>query len=430
MGLREFASEIVYGDRRSWTPTLAEMAQSAGYEPRSLRSAPAVTPSSALRHSAVFACRNLLVRDVSTLPVDCYAGRAEVPPPTIVADPSPEPGVSAEAWLAQVVDSAVMRGNIFGLVTSLTPSGYAEKTQIINPDEVEYDRRRGWRVAGQPVELYELGGALWHVPLFPPPGSRFGLSVIEHARQLIGLGLAAQGFGADFFNSPQPTGVLSLDYEAVTDEQSKTVKRRFKEAVEQRDVVVLARAAKYESLRVSPEESQFLETIAANDGQIARFFGIPAAKIGASTKAGSGGGDMQYSNIEQQQLAYYVDAVRPLLVTIERAWSRLLPPGQRVQFVPDAILRVDTTTRYNAHASALAAGWMTANEVRELEDLPPLTAEGESMPVAELTRALQQIYLSVGTVITSDEAREILNRAGAGLSLPGDVTNGGGAPNA
>jgi HK97 family phage portal protein len=424
MGLRELASRAVYGEQRTWNPKLGDMMRGRGYEPRSSR-AVTVNAVSALQHSAVFACRNLLVRDVSTLPVDVFAGRAEVPPPTIVADPSPEPGVSAEAWLAQVVDSAVMRGNVFGLVTSVTSSGHAERTAIINPDEVDYNPKRGWRVAGEPVELYELGGSLWHVPLFPPAGSRFGLSVLEHARQMIGLGLAAQGFGREFFEAPQPTGLLSLDFDNVTDEQSKTVKRRFKESVEQRDVVVLAKAAKYQPLSISPEESQFLQTIAANDGQIARFFGVPAAKIGASTKAGSGGGDVQYSNIEQQQLAYYVDAVRPLLVAIERAWSRLLPPGQRVQFVPDAILRVDTTTRYNAHASALGAGWMTVNEVRELEDLPPLGAGG--MGVAELTRALQQIYLSAGSVITSDEAREILNRAGAGLALPGNITSGGGA---
>lgn len=375
MGLRDIVA-VLAGETRAWSSTsLSGM----GLVERSSYAGRAVYVGAGrddmLRHSAVYACRNLLVRDISTLPVDVFRGRAEVEPPMVVADPSPDPQVSQEAWVAQLVDSGLMRGNIFGLVVQREANGYPAKILPLSPDDVDMVQRPGrpaeWRALGAKVELYQLGGDLWHVPLFPPPGRVLGLSALEYARQSIMLGRAAEGFGSAFFDSPQPSGVLSIDVPEVTDDQAKTIKRRFRESVANREPVVLSKVTDYKPLSIKPEESQFLQTIAANDGQIARFFGVPAAKIGAASAAG-GPGMMKYSNVEQDQLAYYTEAVRPMLVVIERAWSRLIPGRQRVLFNPDAILRVDTRTRYDAHASAINAGWMTPNEVRDLEDMPPI----------------------------------------------------------
>lgn len=373
MGLRDVVA-VLAGERRAWSSTsLTGM----GLVERSTYSGRMVytggRAEDLMRHSAVYACRNLLVKDISTLPVDVFRGRAEVDPPSIVANPSPEPQVAQEVWVAQLIDSAVMRGNIFGLVTQREPNGYPAKILPVSPDEVECLERPGkpteWRALGARVELFELGGDLWHVPFFPPAGKVLGLSPLEYARTSIMLGRAAEGFGAGFFDAPQPSGVLSIDVPEVTDDQAKTIKRRFRESVANREPVVLSKVTDYKPLSIKPEESQFLQTIAANDGQIARFYGVPAAKIGAASAAG-GPGMMKYSNIEQDQTAYYVDAVRPLLEVLERAWSRLIPGRQRVKFNPEAILRVDTRTRYDAHASAITAGWMTPNEVREIEDMP------------------------------------------------------------
>lgn len=382
--LREFADRLAgVSEGRSWTSTsLAGMGLGDGRTTPGGNAVYGVGSSNPMAHSAVYACRNLLVRDISTLPVDVMRGRAEVPPPTVVSDPSPDPAVPVEAWVAQVVDSAVMRGNVFGLVTEVEPSGFPRKVLIVSPDEVSAWRRRDgsieWRVFNSKVSLWQEGGELWHVPLFPSAGQFLGPSPLELARQQIELGRTAHGFGLSFFRSPQPTGVLSIDTPDLTELQASTIKRRFVESVQTREPVVLSRVSDYRPLSITPEESQFLDTIAANDGQIARYFGVPASKIGASTR--SGAGDLQYANIEQDQIAYYTDALRPLLVVLERAWSRLIPRGQRVQFNPEAVLRVDTRTRYDAHASALGAGWMVVNEVRELEDLPPLPG-GDRPPV-------------------------------------------------
>ena len=390
MRIREMAgvAGALLGERRVWQArTLVDMGLADGR--RGEGSYAWQASRMPLVHSAVYACRNLLVRDISTLPVDVLRGRTHVAPPMIVTDPSPDPAVSAEAWVAQMVDSAVMRGNVFGLVTEMEPSGFPRKIRLVSPDDVStYRNGRGeivWHVFGSRVELWQEGGDLWHVPLFPPPGGFLGLSPLEHARQMIALGLDAQGFGMAYFRQPQPTGVLSINVPELSGPQADQIKTRFVESVSTREPVVLSNVANYTPLSVTPEESQFLDTIAANDGQIARFFGVPAAKIGAATRAAAG--DLQYANVEQDQLSYYTDAIRPLLVVLERAWSRLIPRGQRVSFNPDAILRVDTRTRYDAHASALNAGWKTKNEVRDLEDLPPLPG-GDELPSAPQPAAI------------------------------------------
>lgn len=383
MGVREVASALL-GERRMWNPkSLVDMGL---VEPRRGEGSYSYAAMNRpLTHSAVYACRNLLVRDISTLPVDVLRGTSEVAPPMIVSDPSPDPTVPVEAWVAQMVDSAVMRGNVFGLVTEVEPTGFPRKVKLISPDDVSTTRNaRGeieWYVFGSQVRLFQEGGDLWHVPLFPQPGALLGLSPLEHARTMIALGLDAQGFGSSFFRSPQPTGIISIDVPELNPVQTKQIKRTFIESTRDREPVVLSNVGGYTPLGIKPEESQFLATIAANDGQIARFFGVPGPKIGASTRAGAG--TVQYSNIEQDQLSYFTDAVRPLLVVLEKAWSRLIPRGQRVLFNPDAILRVDTRTRYDAHASALQARWMTVNEVRALEDMPPMDG-GDELPAAPL----------------------------------------------
>jgi phage portal protein BeeE len=81
---------------------------------------------------------------------------------------------------------------------------------------------------------------------------------------------------------------------------------------------------------------------------------------------------MTYSNVESRALDLLRYAIDPVLCVIEQGLSELLPRPQYVQAKRDALLRMTTLDRYQAHALALSSGWKTLDEVRALEDLPPL----------------------------------------------------------
>jgi len=116
-----------------------------------------------------------------------------------------------------------------------------------------------------------------------------------------------------------------------------------------------------------PEEAQFLETTRANVATIARYFGVQPELIG-----GESGGSLTYANVEQRALDFLTFGLRPWLVRLEVALSALLASKTDVKFNAAALVRTDLLTRYQAHESAIRAGWKLRSEVRDLEDLPPI----------------------------------------------------------
>jgi HK97 family phage portal protein len=107
-----------------------------------------------------------------------------------------------------------------------------------------------------------------------------------------------------------------------------------------------------------------------NTQQIARIYAIPPEMIGADS-----GNAMTYSNIEARDLSFLKYALQPWLGRLERAMNTLVPRGQYVKFNAGGLLRTDTLNRYQAHAIALDQGFLTLNEVRDLEDRPPLSSD-------------------------------------------------------
>ena len=100
---------------------------------------------------------------------------------------------------------------------------------------------------------------------------------------------------------------------------------------------------------------------------IARYFGVQPELIG-----GESGGSLTYANVEQRALDFLTFGLRPWLVRLEVALSALLSSTTTVKFNAAALVRTDLLTRYQAHESAIRAGWKLRSEVRDLEDLPPV----------------------------------------------------------
>lgn len=330
-----------------------------------------VTDQVAMAHSAVWACTSLYSRLISTLPFHAYRETGgisrRIATPAVLSQPNP--GQRFPHWASQVVESLVLRGNAFGLVLGRNAAGRPTGVQVLHPDLVQarYDYRSdeiSYRIGGVEVPA----DAVWRCAINVGPGSPFGKSVLEYAAQSVGLGVAAQRYGSEFFGSGgHPTGVLETEQE-LTGDQAEAIRQRWAAAMQdQRGVAVLGLGFGYRPVQITPTDTEFLNAYKLSVQDVCRFFSIPPEMVGSES-----GASMTYSNVESRALDLLRYAIDPVLVELEAGLTELLPVPQYVQANRDALLRMTTRDRYEAHASALSAGWMSVDEVRELEDLPPL----------------------------------------------------------
>jgi HK97 family phage portal protein len=229
-----------------------------------------------------------------------------------------------------------------------------------------------YRVDGRQVDPADL----WHVRAFTTPGNVLGLSPVAHARQAVGLGLGAEQYAAKLFGeSAIPSGLLSTD-QHIRPSEAADLKEQWKNAHHgRRDVAVLGSGARFQAITIPPEEAQFLETTRANVATIARYFGVQPELIG-----GESGGSLTYANVEQRALDFLQFCLPPWIVRTELALSALLSSTTTVKFNAAGLVRTDLLTRYQAHESAIRAGWKLRSEVRELEDLAPVAGIDDQEP--------------------------------------------------
>ena len=344
-----------------------------------------VDPESALRHSAWWASVELIAGVGSSLPLDEFREQAgeqvTVRLSSLFADPDPDPSITAQAWRAQVLRSAAARGNAYALLTG-GESGSPTGATTLHPDRVRWDYRDGrWvtLVDNAVMDRWPLG-PLWHFALFQPPGSPIGMSPVEHHRQTIGTALAAQQFGAQFFgNSGVPPYIVKMPGKP-NSEQSKQLKKELKDATSGGEPLIIPSEITFEKVTISPEDSQFLDTQRLGVEEIARIIlgGFPEL-IGAAV---TGGGSVTYANREQRMADFIALSLAPrYLVPLEAALSALLPRGRYIKHNLDALLRADLKTRYESYqlaaqvADTMGAPLLTSDEMRRLENRPPLTED-------------------------------------------------------
>ena len=335
---------------------------------------PVVTTDSAMRLSAVGACIRLLAGLGSTLPLDQQRRRdgLTVDVPRSVLFDRPQPGVTLSTWLYQVWSSLLTAGNAYGLVTSVGANGYLTTVELLDPSVVQWraDERDGWVVTVDRQDMRRYPeGPLWHVPIFTMPGAPYGLSPVQHAKQTIAGGLSAERFGTDFFTGGgTPNAILYSDTE-LTQEQAQGIKSAFVGSTAgNREPAVMGAGLRYERISVAPDEAQFLDQQRFTVEQIARIYGVAPEMIGGATS----GSSVTYANREQRAADFLTFGLMPYLIALEDGLSPLVPGPNRVKFNLDGVLRSDLKTRYEAHAVAITSGFLTVDEVRQIEDRPPL----------------------------------------------------------
>jgi HK97 family phage portal protein len=339
-----------------------------------------VTDETAMQLLAVAASVRLLSDAVSGLPLDAVRASGEIretiePPPAIVSDPfgsTIDKGrPTRRQGLGQMMVSLLLRGNAYCLVLACDNRGRPTMLQVLHPDRVtcEFDEggRRQYKVNRVPVPAESI----IHVMGMSFPEAATGMSVIAYARQSIGLGLAAEEFGARFFGEgAHMTGVVEIEADLDV-ERARGIKENFSAShaglKNSHTVGVLTGGAKWKPISVTPEDAQFLGTRAAQNLDIAMLFGVPPHMLGQVDKTTSWG-----TGIEQQGLGFLAYTLSAWLGRFEDAWSAMLPRPQTAVFNADALLRTDTAGRYAVYTAARSVGILTTNEIRALENYAPV----------------------------------------------------------
>jgi HK97 family phage portal protein len=332
-----------------------------------------VNDRSALGVTAYNACVQLIADSIASMPWDSYrkgpdGRRVEVSPQSsLLREPSPE--MSVFDWKHMLTVSLLMRGNFYGLVGERDVLGYPTIIQPIHPDSVQIDRdpdtfRKRVRVNGKLTPERDL----FHIPAFRLPGMDTGLSPIGMARHSLGLSLAAQEYGAKWFaDGAAPSSVLETDAN-LTDDQVKRVQRGWIASHGgRRRPAVLSGGFKWKPITITPEESQFLQTRQHQALEACQILRVPPHMVAIVDKSTSWG-----TGIEQQSIGFVTYTLRSWLTRIESAMDRVSPRGQFTKFNVDGLLRGDIKARYEAYRVALDGGFRNPDEVRALEDLPPI----------------------------------------------------------
>jgi hypothetical protein len=190
----------------------------------------------------------------------------------------------------------------------------------------------------------------------------------------------------------------------VEDEQAVAIKAKLVRAQQRREPLVVGRDCEYKPISIPPNEAQFIEAQQLTATQIAAIYGVMPRKAG-----GIHGDSQTYSNVSMDQISEITDTLDPWLVRFESALARCLPAAQYATFNRDARIRHDIQTRFAAYHQARDMGLMTQNEVRDLEELEPLTAGVGDDPLplqvlVAMARGIKEIPKSFESLVTESPA--------------------------
>lgn len=328
-----------------------------------------VTSRDATSLSSVYRALSIISTSVRQLPLHAERdGVVLANQPSLIAKPNLQSTLAA--FVEETTLSLAVSGNAYWL-KDVDAAGRVTNLTVLNPAEVtethtNWGRVTKWTFLGQDF----TPDRIVHLKFMRVLDQVKGLGPIQADQAELRGALDTRDFAANWFpDSGTPAGGYLKSDQFLNDGDGEKARDTWKGAVEDRvGVPVLGNGFEFKSFHLSPKDALWIEAQQFDVTRVARMFGIPFGMLGAQTE----GSSLTYTNVEQEWLAFTKFALSRYLGEIEDAFTELLPRGTRARFNLDAFLRADTTTRYAAHAVALEKGFMTVNEVRALENLPPL----------------------------------------------------------
>ena len=351
-----------------------------------------VNERSSMQMTAVYSCVRILSEAVAGLPLHFYRytdnggkEKAADHPLYFLLHDEPNPEMTSFVFRETLMTHLLLWGNAY---SQIIRNGKGEVIALypLMPDRMNVERdSKGQLYYEYTVSMDDAPTVKGSTVVLPPtevlhiPGLGFdglvGYSPIAMAKNAIGMAIACEEYGAKFFaNGAQPSGVLE---HPGTLKDPARVRESWQAAFggshNANKVAVLEEGLKYTPISVPPEQAQFLETRKFQINEIARIFRVPPHMVGDLEKS-------SFSNIEQQSLEFVKYTLDPWVSRREQSMARSLLTAEEkkqyfVKFNVDGLLRGDYQSRMNGYAVGRQNGWMSANDIRELENLDRIPEE-------------------------------------------------------
>ena len=345
-----------------------------------------------MQMTAVYACVRILSEAIAGLPLHLYKYTDDGGKEKAIDHPlyqllhdEPNPEMSSFVFRETLMTHLLLWGNAYAQIIR---NGKGEVIALypLMPNRMRVDRDdKGQlyytynRVYDEALKTKTMTVTLRPYEVLHIPGLGFdglvGYSPIAMAKNAIGLAIATEEYGAKFFaNGAAPSGVLEHPSTLKNPEKLREAwQSQFGGSQNSNRIAVLEEGLKYTPISISPEQAQFLETRKFQINEIARIFRVPPHMVGDLEKS-------SFSNIEQQSLEFVKYTLDPWVVRWEQNLQRILLTTDEkkdyfFKFNVDGLLRGDYASRMSGYATARQNGWMSANDIRELENLDRIPEE-------------------------------------------------------
>lgn len=353
-----------------------------------------VNRDTVLTYSAVYACVSLISQDIGKMRVKLMQQMASgiwkeftnaAHSPVLRKPNHYQTRVKFFEWW---ITSKLIFGNTYalknrdqrGVVTGLYILDPSRVTVLVAPGGDVFYKLATDHLSGLEAEVIVPAREIIHdimIALFHP---LVGVSPIFACGLAATQGVNIQTNSTNFFgNMSRPSGILTAPG-AISNETAVRLKTHWDENYKGEfagKVAVLGDGLKYEPMSVNAVDSQLIEQLKWTAENVCTAFHVPPYKIGIGPMPA-------YNNIEALNQEYYSQCLQSLIESAEICLDEglELPSGYGTEFDVDALLRMDTATRYKAHSDAIGGGWLAPNEVRRKEDLDPV--EGGDTPYLQV----------------------------------------------
>jgi len=343
-----------------------------------------VTVQSAIQLSTVYACVRVISETVASLPLGIYETvndgneKATDHPLYRLLHDEPNSEMTSFVFREVMLAHLLLYGNSYSQIIRSGKNTVIALYPLL-PDHMDVDRDSKGNLTytyttsdGKTVVMKPRD--VLHIPGLGFDGV-MGYSPIALEKNAIGLGIASEEYGSKFFsNGARPSGILTHPN---TVKNPKALRESWNSAYggssNSNRVAILEEGMKFEPIAIPNNEAQFLETRKFQVDEICRIYRVPPHLVGNLEHA-------TFSNIEHQSIDFAVHTIRPWLVRIEQAMNRALLSDQEkgrffVQFNIDGLMRGDYKSRMEGYAIGRQNGWLSANDIRALENQNPIPAD-------------------------------------------------------
>lgn len=412
-----------FSERRDLIQTLRKSQKATGKEIE-------VTERSSIQSSAVFASIRVIDDAISTLPIflnrrrsDGWRERAPREHPVSRVLNNPNDMMTRQELISVLMTHVLTYGNAYLYIdkkrerpVALLPLNPATTEPVRTKGELMYNIEVAETpVTVDPSKIVHIKGLTWD-------GVR-GISPILKMQTTIALDIACTTFGKNYFlQGSQMSGIL-----VHPGKLNKDGKKNLRESLEDRNAglsnahrfLILQEAMTFIPTTVPPEQAQFLESRGFNAREIAsRIFKVPPHMIG-DMEAGA-----SFASIEQQNISFWQNTIKPWVVKIEQALNmKLLLEAEKdeyyIEFEIEGLLRGDLESQDKSFATGVDKGWYSINNVLQKKNLPPVeggdthyrplnmtTVEGDAMPQVEERSLPEKKY----ELLFEDAARRVLRK--------------------